>query len=91
VALVGEDLSDVAVGEGHIGRAAGPFAALPRPAIELDRIVPAAVEVGEHAQVVEHRGLALHVAQLLVDLQGTPGVRGFRPPARFHERPVQRV
>jgi len=40
----------------------GALAAHPRAPVELDRVVPAPVEVGEHAEVVEHVELVLEVA-----------------------------
>jgi hypothetical protein len=79
--LVGQDLSDVAVGQRTIGRPAGAVAALPGSLIQRDRLVPAAVEVGEHAQVVQDGGLMLGIAELLEQLERAPRVRRLLGPA----------
>ena len=91
VALVGQDLADVAIGEGDVGRPAGALAARARLAIKLDRVVPTAIEVGEHAEVVEHDQLVLGIAELLVDLERPPRMRGLIWAAGLDERPVERV
>jgi hypothetical protein len=84
VPLVGKDLPDVAVGGGQVAGSAGALARFTGPAVKRDRSVPAAVEVGEHAEVVEYIKLVLGVPELGVDRRsqnpssGT-GIPGSRP------------
>ncbi len=91
VTLVGEDLAHVAVRQRDVAGFPGALGACACPAVQLDGLVPAALEVGEHAEVVEHRRLVLGIAQLLIDLERAPGVRRLVGTTRFDQRPVEGV
>jgi hypothetical protein len=87
--LVGQDLSDVAVAERAIGRSVGAVTARPGSLVECDGLVPAAVEVGEQAEAVQHGGLVLGIAKLLTELERPPGVDRLLAPATFEQRPIE--
>jgi hypothetical protein len=88
-ALVGQHLSHVAFGQRAIGRHAGPVTALPGALVERDSLVPAAIEVREQAEAVQHGGLELGIAELLTELERAPGVNRFVVPAGLDQRPIE--
>ena len=59
--------------------------------VQRDGLVPAAVEVGEHAEVVQHGGLVLGIAELLIELERPPRVSRLLAPAGLDQRPIERV
>ena len=89
VALVGEHLADVAVDERGLHRVAGAEPDLAAALVQRDRVVPPAFVVREPAEVVEHLGLAVEVAELLVDLQRPGRVHRELGLALQHVRPVE--
>ena len=76
-----QHLADVAVAERRVDHVAGPGARVAGAAVEDDGVLPAALVEGVGAEVVEHGGLVVEVAEALVDLQRAAGVR-WPPPAR---------
>ena len=70
-----------------IDRVAGAQPGVAAALVEPDRVVPPAFEVGEPAEVVEHDGLTVEVAELLVDLERADRVRRELGLARARRRP----
>ena len=89
VALVGEHLADVAGDERGLDRVAGAEPDLAAALVERDRVVPTAFVVREPAEVVEDLGLAIEVAELLVDLERPGRVHRELGLAEQHVRPVE--
>ncbi|MGA2928142.1 MAG: hypothetical protein ABSG43_19530 [Solirubrobacteraceae bacterium] len=83
MALIGQDLPDVAVDAGDISWSTGPLRRFGSTAVKRDRVVPQAAEVGKHAEGVQDPKLALGIADLVVNLQSPPGVCGLIRLARL--------
>ena len=73
--------------------AAWPARSLHTPAcaVELDRLLPATLPVGERAEVVEHAPLLLGIAELAVDLERARRVGRLLEAPELEQRPVERV
>ena len=86
-ALLDEHLADVAVAERGVDDVAGLRARVAGAAVEHDRLAPVARVEGVRAEVVEHRRLAVEVAEPLVDRERARGVRRLLAAARRRAAP----